>query len=83
MDKAEADLFPIIKSIVGEKMTDSDARILIKSQLPNLTDSEATKRKKLDDLKSKLSGKIAERTPRLTGFGIIKPPTQFSFKRND
>lgn len=82
LEKAEADLFPIVKSIVGEKMTDADARILIKSQLPKLIDNDKTIAMKKADLVSALQSKIAERAPRLTGLGIIKTPKALDLKRN-
>lgn len=83
LQKAEADLFPIVKSIVGEKMTDSDARILIASQLPKLTDNSKTITQKKDDLIKALQSKISERAPRLTGLGIVSTPKSLDLKRND
>jgi hypothetical protein len=69
--KAEADLFPIVKAIVGERMTDSDAKMLIAPQLPNFTDDEKTIQKKKNDLMSALKAKATGSTPILSGFGLL------------
>lgn len=83
IEKAEADLFPIIKEIVGERMSDADAKILIKSQLPKLTDNEETVNRKLRDLQDALKAVIPGELPILTGFGIYKQQKPMTFKRNE
>lgn len=72
LETAEADLFPIVKAVVGEKMTDADARILIKPYLPKLLDSAETKAQKKENLKSALKANIAGNTPILSGYGLIQ-----------
>lgn len=71
LEKAESDLFPIVKAISGERMTDSDARILIKSNLPKLLDAKETVNIKRDSLKNALMAKRSGSTPILSGLGIL------------
>lgn len=83
MDLAQTKIFPAIKKIVDERMSDADARIWLEPYVPKLTDSKETANDKLRSLQETLDSQIAGRIPRLSGFGIIKPATQFKFKRND
>ena len=83
MDLAQTKIFPAIKKIVDERMSDADARIWLEPYVPKVTDSEKTANSKLKALQDALNTQIAGRTPRLSGFGIIKPPSQFTFKRNE
>lgn len=71
---AYANLFPIVKSIVGERMSDADAKALIEPYLPGLTTSEATFKKNVQALENSLRSKIAARTPLLTSYGLARPP---------
>lgn len=83
MDLAQTKIFPAIKKIVDERMSDADARIWLEPYVPKVTDSEKTANSKLKALQDALNTQIVGRTPRLSGFGIIKPPSQFTFKRNE
>lgn len=79
-DKAEADLFPVVKAIVGERMTDADARLLIKSQAPKITDSDKVVAKKTNDMIEALLARIPGETAFLESFGVVTPRKQIDFK---
>lgn len=83
MDLAQTKIFPAIKKIVDERMSDADARIWLEPYVPKVTDSNETIEKKLKALKDALNAQIPGRTPILSGFGIVKPQQEFTFKRND
>ncbi len=79
----EAKLFPIVKSIVGERMTDADARILINSQIPQFLDDEKTRSTKFDSLISSLESAGAGRAPTLEGLGLLPKKKKFSLTPNE
>lgn len=70
-DVAYANLFPIVKSIVGEKMTDNDAKTLIDPYLSGFTTSKKSKNELKRDLKNKLIVAAQGRTPMLYDYGIV------------
>lgn len=74
----EARMFPIVKRIAGERMTDADARILIASQTPDFFDNADTRAKKLETLESSLMAMAAGRTPTLKGLGLLPKERKFS-----
>ncbi len=64
--QAEARLMPIVKKIVGEKMSDADARILIQPYIIGVLGNKQTGDKSKADLKKALAGQAGGRTPILT-----------------
>lgn len=72
-EAAEAQLFPIVKAIVGERMTDSDARILIKPYVAGLSTNAKTNEQNIRKLEEQLVAKAAGETPILSQFGIVQP----------
>jgi ElaB/YqjD/DUF883 family membrane-anchored ribosome-binding protein len=79
-DTLSAKLFPIVKAIVGERMTDSDAKTLITPYLPKMTDSNQTIERKTQALVQQLTSQSASRTPRLSGMGLLPDPNKIPFK---
>jgi hypothetical protein len=78
-DMAVGELFPIVKAIVGEKMTDADVQNMVKPFLPGMTTNKETADQAKVKLKQKLLGMVKGRTPILTGYGIIPDPGQVNF----
>lgn len=70
IEKARADIFPIVKAIVGERMTDGDAKLLIDSQLVGFFDNNNTTGIKTGDLERKLFQTISSQMPILKSLGI-------------
>lgn len=70
-EKAEAKLFPIIKKIVGERMTDADARLLIKPYVSGFFTNEKTLNENIADLENQLVTASMGETPILTEMGIV------------
>lgn len=72
-DQAEAMLFPIVKQIVGERMTDADARTLIKPYVTGVLSNKSTVAQSSNKLKEALAAKFEGSTPILSsafpGFG--------------
>lgn len=79
----EAKLFPVVKAIVGERMTDADARILINSQLPQFLDDDKTRSTKFESLVSSLEASGAGRAPTLEGLGLLPKQKKFSLTPNE
>lgn len=69
LDKAVGDLFPIIKSIVGEKMTKEDVEEMVKTNLIGFTDNKETKEAKKQELINSLMSAVPGRTPTLARYG--------------
>lgn len=73
IDQAEAQLFPIVKAIVGERMTDADARTLIKPYVVGVFSSNKTGKNSTEELKRALVAQSKGKTPILSthipGFG--------------
>lgn len=64
-------LFTIVKSIVGEKMTDADVHNMVDPFVSGWTRNEKTNTKMTKDLMHLVRGKVSENTPVLTEFGLI------------
>jgi len=76
----EAQLFPIVKQIVGERMTDADARIMITPYLTSFYEGNETADKKAALLIEQLEAQAAGRTPLLSDFGIVSPQRTIKLK---
>lgn len=70
-DVAYAELFPVIKSIVGEKMTDNDAKTLIAPYLAGFSTNQKTNELLKKQLKEKLVSQARGRTPILSEMNIV------------
>lgn len=68
---AFAQLFPIAKSIAGERMTDADARALIEPYLPSMTTNKQTLEQNIKKLEEQLLAKAKGKTPILSEYGIV------------
>ena len=71
-DTYQARLFPVVKSIVGERMTDADARILLEPFIPDVTDTSSQIKEKFKALNEALKPKLQEQIPTLTSYGIVR-----------
>lgn len=69
LKKSAGDLFPIIKSIVGEKMTKEDAEQMVETNLIGFFDDEKTKDQKISDIQQNLLAAVPGRTPTLSRYG--------------
>lgn len=65
-DQAQARLFPIVKAIVGERMTDADARTLVEPYVLGIMSNKMTVDKAKSDLKTSLAAQAPGKTPILT-----------------
>jgi hypothetical protein len=70
---AYAQLFPIVKSIAGEKMTENDAKTLIGPYLAGFSTNKKTNEENIRKLESQLVGIANSQTPILSQYGIIQP----------
>ncbi len=64
--QANARLFPIVKAIVGERMTDADARTLVEPYIMGVMSNKATGEKAAADLKNALMAQAPGKTPILS-----------------
>jgi hypothetical protein len=81
IDTAEARLMPIVKKIIDERMTDADARTMIRPYVTGILENEGTKDKKKAELLRALRSKVPEKTPILSSFGVdlkLQPYKKFS-----
>jgi hypothetical protein len=76
----EAQLFPIVKQIVGERMTDADARIMITPYLTSFFEGDQTADQKAALLIEQLEAQASGRTPLLSDFGIVSPQRTLKLK---
>jgi hypothetical protein len=70
---AKGQLFPIVKSIVGEKMTDADVAAMVDPLIPGLFTNEKTLENSIRKLEQQLTSKAAGRVPILSEYGIVQP----------
>lgn len=69
----KAQMFPVIKGIVGEKMTEEDVRQMIDPFMVKLTTSPDTVEQMTDDLITTIQSRIGSVTPTLELYGIQLP----------
>ncbi len=67
-------LFPIVKAIAGEKMSEGDAKNMIEPMLPGITTNQETHEAAKASLRDQLNSMIPGRTPILSGYGLIPAP---------
>lgn len=79
-EQAIGELFPIVKAIVGEKMTDADVQNMVKPFLPGFTTNKQTAEESKVKLKQKLLGMVKGRTPILSSYGLLQDPGKVNFK---
>jgi len=69
----KAQLFPVVKSIVGEKMTDSDVRQMVDPFMVKITTSPETVEQMTADLINTIQSRVGATTPTLDLYGIKLP----------
>lgn len=70
-DTTKAKLFPIVKAIVDERMTDADAAAMVDPFISGMMTSKSTSKQLAKDLINMLDSKRAQNTQVLTEFGIV------------
>lgn len=66
MKQARAKLFPVVKRIIGEKMSDKDADAMLNPFLTGMSGNENTKNAAIQGLEDSLWSKVPELTPILS-----------------
>jgi hypothetical protein len=70
-----AEVFPIVKAIMGEKMSEGDVENFLKPMTPGVTDSKETIDIKRQKLQNALNAGLAQNAGLLRGYGLL--PKEF------